>query len=151
MSEARYKLALERIVDLGHDVACSGNAPLSECGCFEKSPLELAKMALDGIDWEPAPRKTRALEHFVIPEGADEHPFWDAYRLAHTALSRLSEEDFASQPLDYGAIESLAVKCMTDDERKQLAEISAADGEHGVFSYALSEFMQTSREVPSLA
>ena len=46
-------LALRKISEFGHADGCDGVAPIYECGCYERSQTELARLALARLyDWK---------------------------------------------------------------------------------------------------
>lgn len=127
-NEDRYRLALERIVNLEHDEGCTTKCcPLFECGCYEKSPHELAQMALEGIDWTPSARKDRALTEFAIPDDADEHPFWQLRRFRLGILSRLDENAFTGRSLCSRHLDELVVEVATHAELTELRRLADAE------------------------
>ncbi len=127
--EDRYRLALERIVGLEHDESCTTKmCPLYECGCYEKGPHDLAQMALDGVDWAPSPRKTRALQHFVDSDVDDpDHPFWRRRRLILAILTRLDENAFAGKSLLAHSLEDFAVASATEAELNEFQRLDALE------------------------
>lgn len=129
-SEERYRQALERIANLTHDEGCTSNCPLYECCCYEKGSRELALMALEGIDWEPASRKSRALEEFCwaavldIEEASD--PSWQRLYLVREILLRLDESVFAGASLHQHRLILLARQHATPEEGAELDRLDEA-------------------------
>jgi len=135
----RLRKALERVASLSHDVGCRRReVPLFECGCFEKSPRELAEMALDGVDWEPAARKARALLHLDVPEDVlVDSPYWQATRLLRDSVDRLPEAAFDDVSLDLYDVLRLAAAGATPAERAKLRQLADADDDCHLFKDAL--------------
>lgn len=122
--KARYKLALERIVGLQHDAACSGSAPLYECGCYEASPSDLARAALDGVDWEPSSRKARALALYDVMDMNESDPYAQLTATFRRALERADESEFEKTPLYSWEIGRVATRHMTEAERADVERLS---------------------------
>lgn len=125
---ARLRKALERIAGLGHDEGCGlESVPLLECGCYEKGPFELARMALDGVDWEPRPRRERATAELTDGDDVPDEPFWRCRKLLRDALSRLDEAAFAGRSLAHHDVVGMAVEAATETELAELRRLAAED------------------------